>query len=151
MNFCIEKMNVEELGLINIQSRLGSPNFRNSDLIFGGVRHQSAAYYGIEPSIGEECYIERRWRAKDGKYEARFAGKEGNTHLVNSQGLSYGILMQSDKKIRQLQLLGTKEIHTNQEVKEKDEYFNPFLKYIITDIIRDGDVIHFVSVKAEVI
>ncbi|MBR3208707.1 MAG: hypothetical protein IKF82_00405 [Bacilli bacterium] len=147
MNFCIDKMTQGEIDLMNEQSRLASPVFRSAKLIFGGCRHQSAAFYGVEPKIGEECYIERRWRSKDGSQRAQFAGKEGSVNLINKDELSYGILLQGEKKLKQLEMLGIENVKTNKDIKENDEYFNPNKKFVITDIVRDNDTIHFVSVE----
>lgn len=141
MNFCIDKMTNEEMNLLAQTSVLASPVFREATLVFGGVRHQSAAFYGVEPEIGEECHIERRWKG----HQETIAGSKGTVHLVNDEGLSYGLLIQAAKKVDQLKMLGVHNIKTNQKVRNNSNYF--YLKYIVTDIVRDLDTIHFVSVK----
>lgn len=149
MNFCIDKMTTKEMNLLNTQSRLGSLDFRNAILIFGGTRHQSAAFYGVTPQIGEKCHIERRWGRGADKHEERFAGDKGAVHLVNEEGLSYGTLLSGERKIKELQLLGVEEIKMPNEVKNNSNYYN--VTYVITGIEKTLDTIHFVSVKAEVI
>ena len=145
MDFRIENMTNEEIDLVNIQSRLASPRFREATLIFGGTRHQSAAFYGVQPKIGEKCHIERRWGRGSDRHEERFAGEKGAVHLVNEAGLSYGTLLSGERKLKELKLLGVENITIPDDVRSDNSYF--LKEYVITEIDKTLDTIHFVSVK----
>lgn len=144
-NFEIHKMTDEQIRELGKQASLSilSAKTKWCDLAFGGVSHQPAYTDGITPHIGEKCHLERKWRGKGGVKEAhRDIGDKGTVHLVSDEtGYSYGVLMQSKKKIQQLRDLGFQQVwNTNKEVRNNEFYLNPYTIYEIRQII-DGKFI----------
>ena len=144
-SFEIHKMTDEQIRELGQQASLSilSAKTKWCDLAFGGVSHQPAYQDGVKPHIGEKCHLERKWRGKGGKKESHYdAGDKGTVHLVSDEtGYSYGVLMQSEKKIQQLRDLGFQQVwNTNQNVRNDNFFFNPYTTYEIRQII-DGKFI----------
>lgn len=144
-NFCIEKMPQTEIRqLTELASKsILTEEAKWCDLVFGGVRHQLAYQNGISPEIGEVCHLERKWRGKGGVNEAhRTPGDKGLVHLVSDEtGCSYGVLMQSEKKLNQIRQLDVKKgVWTNQEVRNYDYFLNPYTVYRVIQVIKGNFV-----------
>ena len=141
-SFCIEKMTDEQIRELGEQASnsILSDEAKWCDLAFGGMRHQLAHKEGIKPKVGEICHLERKWKGKEGvNEEHRDPGDKGTVHLVSDEtGYSYGVLMQSEKKIKQLKKLGFGMIwNTNKTVRDSELYLNPYTLYKIVQVI-DG-------------
>ena len=143
--FCIWKMTPEQISEISRQATEStiSEEAKWADLVFGGVRHQLAHQDGVKPHIGEICHLERKWRGKqDGEWvneSHRDPGDKGTVHLVSDETeYSYGVLMQSQKKLSQIKRLGMqKGIWTNQDVRDYDYFLNPYTQYKVVEVLED--------------
>lgn len=150
-SFCIEKMTVEQIKEIAQRATLSiiSDEAKWCTLAFGGMRHQFAHQEGIKPKIGEICHLERKWRGKtNGEWTNEShtePGDKGTVHLVsNETGYSYGVLMQSEKKLNQLQRFGFKKVkRTNQRIRKNNFYLNPYTLYKVVYILEG----HFIFVE----
>ena len=145
-SFEISKMTDEQIRELGEQATLSilSSEAKEADLVFGGMRHQLAHKEGVKPEIGEICHLERKWRGKkDGQWvnEAhREPGDKGTVHLVSDKnGYSYGVLMQSEKKVAQIKRMSGKYkyVWTNQDVRDYDYFMNPYTLYEVVDVL-DG-------------
>lgn len=145
-SFEIGKMSDEQIRELGKQATLSilSSEAKEADLVFGGMRHQLAHKEGVKPEIGEICHLERKWRGKkNGEWVNEFhrePGDKGTVHLVSDKnGYSYGVLMQSERKLSQIKRLlgGGKYVWTNQDVRDYDYFLNPYTLYKVVDIL-DG-------------